>query len=113
MKFETLYRRLLHAELDALLDVSENVRVGLSELHNKEALDERSVRKNVFDEFLRSYIVANRGKDRVVDMLREEIATRQRMIEIQKSNHEPNRQLVALYERAVVLIEEMLSKFPA
>jgi hypothetical protein len=110
MKFETIYRRLLHAELDALLDVSENVRVGVAEHHDRKMLNERTVRKVVFDEFLRAYIVANRGKSRVVDMLREEIATNKRMIEFQKSKPEPNDELINQHEMSIAMIDEMIAK---
>lgn len=111
MKFETKYRRLLHAALDQLLDISEEVRVGPAEIHNKEALDERSVRKNVFDEFLRSYIVANRGKDRVVDMLKTAIEEQRKMIAIQKGAFGSNAALLSHYTRAIVLLEEMIAAF--
>lgn len=111
MKFETLYRRLLHTALDQLLDISEEVRAGVAEHHNKEALAERFVRKNVFDDLLRSYIVANRGKERVVEMLRNEIETRRKEIAWQNESGKPDVSHVSRCNRAIVLFEEMIDAF--
>lgn len=118
MKFEILYRRRLHAELDALLDVSETVRRGPYEFQDAKALAERTARKWAMDSLLMVAIVAPYGKDRVVESLNKEIAQYRRMIEIRQGMVEmhdatmskEDSQLIENYERTITLIEETIAK---
>lgn len=118
MKFEVLYRRILHAELDTLLDVSETVRRGPYEYQDAKALAERTSRKWAMDSLLMAAIVAPYGKDRVIESLNKEIAQYRRMIEIRRGMIEmhdatmlkEDSQLIANYERTIALIEETIVK---
>ncbi len=117
VKFEILYRRTLHAELDALLDVSETARVGPHEYHNAKALSERTARKWAVDSLLMAAIVAPYGRDRVVESLKTEIGQYRRMIEIRsaiaaslETLDDADAKLIENYERTIALIEETISK---
>lgn len=117
MKFEILYRRRLHAELDALLDVSETVRRGPYEFQDAKALAERTARKWAMDSLLMVAIVAPYGRDRVVESLNKEISQYRRMIEIRsqvaaslETADNDDAKLIENYERTIALIEETIAK---
>lgn len=117
LTFDKKYRRLLHAELDELLDASETVRIGPNEFHNANALAERTARKWAMDSLLMAAIVVHHGKDRVVERLngeielyRRAIATRRSVIDALEKADTDDVKLIENYEHAIMRIENFIAK---
>lgn len=113
LSFDKKYRRLLHAELDELLDVSETVRTGTSEFQDAKALAERTARKWAMYSLLVTAIDIPHGKDRVIERLNREIEMYRRMIEIRQESTEKHEHDIACiedYKRTIVLIENVITK---
>lgn len=117
LTFDKKYRRLLHAELDELIDVSETVRTGPNEFHDAKTLAERTARKWTMDSLLMAAILVPYGKDRVVERLNGEIELYRRAIETRRSviaaletTEIDNVKLIENYERTITLIENFIAK---
>ena len=111
LNFDKKYRRLLHAELDELLDVSETIRTGPNEFHDAKALAERTARKWAMDSLLMAATVVHYGRDRVVDRLNREIAMYyRRTVALHETHDVDDVKVIENYERAIALIEKFIAK---
>lgn len=104
LTFDKKYRRLLHAELDELLDASEAVYVGSEKHLQQNALHERVARKWAFDEMSRAHSGTKYGKVDTVRALKTSIETYEKLI--RRAEDSPNE----CYKLAIGYIENFIAK---
>lgn len=110
MDIEKKYRRLLHAELDELLDSDEKIYSGPMQAMDEEALEERVSRKWAFDEIVRAHSRAKYGKDEIVRSLGVSIDLYKTMISKLDAEAEESGIVAENYRRTIRTIEEFVSK---
>jgi hypothetical protein len=109
MDFDKKFRRLIHIELDELLDSAEKIYAGPGEITDLPVLAEKTARKWAFDELVHAYSVAKYGQNRVIERLESSIEIHTNVAEkIEQIGGDANIKRNA--ERTIELIRELMTK---